>query len=166
MSENTGLWIVQLVKTTTVESLDGFVTVVFDGNHPLFKFKNGELWKSACSIKVWDDGRLHVRAEKHLTARQRTIVAGLAEEYWRGGPERCRREKWRRIRQTKARPMASRATCFWVRADQGEPGYEAAHADYRATVVQSHPYAHDSSSERWFIDGAKEDAPLDVSGAS
>lgn len=155
-------WITQLVKPTHVEDLAGFVTVVFDGDHPVFKFRNGELWKSACSIKIWDDGRMHVRAEKHLTARQRKVVGGLAEEYWRAGPERCRREKWRRIRKTAARPVASRATSFWVRADADEPGYAVAHADYRATVAQSHALAHTSRTERWLEDGADEAAPTEV----
>jgi hypothetical protein len=157
MSEDTEQWTVQLVKATSVGSLDGFVHVVFGGadrDNPLFKLVHGELWKSACSIKVWDDGRVFVRAESHLTSRQRGIVAGLAEEYWRGGPERCRREQWRRIRRNASRPVGSRATCFWVRADHGEPGFAAAHADFRETAAQSHPSAHDSASERWFLEGA------------
>ena len=158
MREDTGQWRVQLVRCTSVDSLDGFVTVVFDGGNPMFQFRGGELWKSACSIVIRDDGRMHVRAEKHLTARQRMIVAGLAEQYWRGGPESARRDDWRRIRPSKRRPVGARATCFWVRAEQGEPGYAAAHADFWETVVQAHPYAHDSRTTRWLEEGADEDA--------
>jgi hypothetical protein len=153
MSEDVDQWTVQVVRPTSVESLEGFVHVACRGEYPIFRFDGGELWKSACSIKVWDDGRVHVMAEKHLTPRQMRIVAGLAQEYWRGGPARCRREKWRRIRRTKARPVASRATCFWVRADREEPGYAAAHAD-QAIVVQSHAYAVDSPSHRWAAEGS------------
>ncbi|CAN5304019.1 hypothetical protein BH11ACT6_BH11ACT6_53510 [soil metagenome] len=152
-------WIEQLVKATPVESLDGFVSIEFGGKgweNPVFKFRNGQLWKSACSIKVWDDGRVTVRAESHLTAHQRRIVGGLAEEYWRGGPERAKRERWRRIRKSASRPTGAWATCFWVRAELGEPGYAVAHADMRHTVVQSHPSAFKAPAQQWIDEGAEE----------
>lgn len=145
MSDTDDQWLTRLVKTTSIEALDGFVTLRFVGDSPVYEFREGQLWKSACSIKVWDDGRVHVTAEKHLTPRQRRIVAGLAQEFWRGGPEQCRREKWRRIRRSSARPVPSRAACFWVPADREDPGYQAAHADY-AMTVQSDWKAIDSAS--------------------
>lgn len=140
-------WHVQLVKPTGVESLQGFVRFVFVESNPHYQFRNGHLWKSACSISVWDDGRVFVQAEDHLTVRQRGIVAGLGQEYWRGGPEQCRREKWRRKRQTTKRPVGSYATCFWVRADREDPGYTAAHADAQI-VAQASWKSFDSTSER------------------
>ncbi|MBV5244333.1 hypothetical protein KUF57_12390 [Mycolicibacterium sp. PAM1] len=155
-------WIVQLVNATSVESLDGFVRVEFgDRDYPIYRFESGRLWKSACSIKVWDDDRIHVRAESHLTPRQRRIVAGIAEQAWRGGPQMCRREKWRRIRRSARRPVASWAACFWVLADHEDPGYAAAHAD-RELVVMSGPDAHDSASAQWVSTTGRDAATDDI----
>lgn len=141
-------WHVQPVQPTSVAALEGFVTVKFTGPQAaLYQFRNGRLWKSACAIRVWDDGRVLVFAEQHLTRAQRTIVAGLAQEYWLAGPGRCKREKWRRNRRSKSRLVPSYSTCFWVQAERDEPVYAAAYAD-RQIVVRSGYDSYDSPSDK------------------
>ncbi|MET4166107.1 MULTISPECIES: hypothetical protein [Gordonia] len=142
-------WHTRLVRPTAFDAIRDFVQVRVDGDEPVFRFRDGRLWKSACWIKVWDDGRVLVVAEKHLTARQFRVVAGLAEEYWRGGPAQCRVERWRRIRKCKNRPVGSWCSDFWVVADRHEPGHAAAHADHALVVQSADPGHLDSTAEQY-----------------
>lgn len=128
-------WEVRAVKVVEFDAIREFVRIKFDGQDPTYQFRGGELWKAACFISVFDDGRVHLVVEKHLTPRQQSIVAGLAEEYWRAGPQRCKREQWRRRRRSSNRKVGSRVAQFWVVADQNEPGYAAAQADYALAAV-------------------------------
>lgn len=145
-------WTYHAVPTTAPEALSGFVSIEFCEAQPLYRLDDaGMLWKSACYIKVWDDGRVRVVAEDHLTPRQRRIVAGLGQEYWRDGPDRCRREKWRRIRRSKQRPVASRVSNFWVRPDEQSDKDKAAVAAITAgdiAVRAATTDFHDPVSER------------------
>lgn len=128
-------WDVRAVKTVEFDAIREFVCIDFDGDDALYKFRDGRLWKSACFIRVYDDGRLTLVVEKHLTRRQLKIVAGLAEEYWRGGPNQCRRENWPHRRRSSKRPVGSWGSQFWVTADSEERGYAEAHADYELVVA-------------------------------
>lgn len=140
----------RVVKTVDFEAIREFVQVkVEDDCQPFYCFSHGRLWKSACWIKVWDDGRVYMVVENHLTPRQRRVVAGLAEEFWRAGPQKCRQESWRRIRRCKSRPVGSWAASFTVLADREDAGYEAAHADHQM-VVQLGLNMVDSVSDQQF----------------
>lgn len=135
LSPNDPVWDVRAVKTVEFEAIRDFVSISFDGDEALYKFREGRLWKSACFIRVWDDGRVRLVVEKHLTPRQLKIVAGLAEEYWRGGPKQCKHENWHHRRRSSKRPVGSWVSQFWVTADSDERGYAEAHADYELVVA-------------------------------
>ena len=131
-------WTYHPVQGVNPNSATEFARFVTRTEAAIYRFDDmGRLWKSACWIKVWDDGRVFVSMEHHLTKGQRDVVGGLAEKYWRGGPALCRVEKWSRVRQTKSRPVASRVAEFWVQPDRDDPAYAAAHADRNYWVAQT-----------------------------
>lgn len=87
---------------------------------PTFIVDSGQVWKSACWVCLYDDGRIVVWAEGHLTHREMGTVRGLAERTFTGGSRMCRYEKWERLRKTTKRRQGFYRTHFYIVADDGE----------------------------------------------
>lgn len=141
-------WTVFRVRAVEMDALDGLgITIRTARGTSVYQVRDGELWKHACSLSVYDDGRMIAFVAASLTPRQQSIVGGILEEAWRGGVEKCRREQWGRCRaSTKRRGFYM--CLFSVRVDEHETGAQTARADMELVAAASDWAVLDSSIER------------------
>ena len=97
------------------------ITVKQRNESPTYTAEDGVVWKSACLIYVWDDGRMTVVVLTALTERELGVVYGLAEDVFSAGVAKCKYEKWTRLRKTNRRRIGGYRVHYYVRADDADP---------------------------------------------
>lgn len=117
MSEMTQVWVKAVAPTDMSEFGIRFKT---EDRPPTYLVDDGQVWRSACWVVMYDDGRIVVWAAHHLTNRELETVYGLAERTFNGGSRMCRYEKWERLRKTAKRKQGYWRMHYYVRADGGD----------------------------------------------
>lgn len=106
------------VRPATPSNLDMLgITFRFCSDTAAYLFEDGQLWKSACWLHKFDDGRLTVAVRRGLTDDDMRVVYGLAEKYWHLDAPK----DWKRRRPSKARPVGSRRSHFYVGVNPADP---------------------------------------------
>lgn len=98
---------------------------------PSFVFEDGVLWRSACWIHKYDDGRMTVVVVAGLDSGSLRTVYGLAEKYFLRDTPR----DWTRYRRCKSRPVGRWTSHFYVQTAPDDPMLAVVAAAEYGTVV-------------------------------
>jgi len=110
------------VKTAEPSDMSAFgVTVKQNYDDPTYYVSAGIVWRAACWVFIYDDGRIWVSIQSKLLPWQMRVVYGVIESAFDGGVKKAKSERWVRLRPTKARKVGRYRMHYFVRADSDDP---------------------------------------------